>query len=75
MSRKFDIYKYTVLSCAVIVITIAAYQRNAVFSTPLSLWQSVVRNGSSKARVYNNLGNSHLIIGKLMAPWKHIEQR
>src|SRR5512134_651146 len=65
MTRKLDIYKYAVLSCVVIVITIAAYQRNEVFSTPLTLWQSVVRYGSSEARVYNNLGNSYLIVGQI----------
>ncbi|MBI4710778.1 MAG: tetratricopeptide repeat protein, partial [Nitrospirae bacterium] len=44
------------LAFFVIVLSIAAYQRNSVWQDELSLWNDVVKKSPNKARGYNNLG-------------------
>ncbi|KAF0146227.1 MAG: hypothetical protein FD156_254 [Nitrospirae bacterium] len=46
----------SLLATAVIVLSIAAYQRNIVWQDEMSLWEDVVRKSPQKARGHNNLG-------------------
>ena len=53
----------------IVAITLAgaAYARNAVWCSPLSLWQDVVNKSPMKARGHNNLGNAHFSMGDIDA--------
>ncbi len=44
------------IAAITIVLSIAAYQRNAVWQDEMSLWENVVRKSPQKARGHNNLG-------------------
>ena len=47
------------LTTIIIALSIAAYQRNAVWQNEVSLWEDVVRKSPNKVRGYNNLGNAY----------------
>ena len=44
------------LATAVIVLSIAAYQRNIIWKDKVTLWEDVVRKSPQKARGHSNTG-------------------
>ena len=44
------------IACAICVLSGAAYARNSVWKTNISVWEDNVRKSPSKARPHNNLG-------------------
>ena len=53
--------------CVIIILAGAAYARNAVWSSSLSLWQDVVKKSPLKARAHSDLGLAYYQNGNLDA--------
>jgi Flp pilus assembly protein TadD len=54
----------TIIVCSVLVLSGAAYARNRVWKTNVSLWEDVVKKSPSKARPHNNLGVAYEKMGR-----------
>ncbi|MBI5194828.1 MAG: tetratricopeptide repeat protein, partial [Nitrospirae bacterium] len=54
---------YLLLTTAVIVFSIAAYERNTIWKSDISLWEDVVRKSPNKEGGYLNLGLAYLSQG------------
>ena len=54
-----------IIVCSVFVLGGAAYARNRVWKTNVSLWEDVVKKSPSKARPHNNLGVAYDKEGRL----------
>lgn len=56
----------TAIAVSVIIVLLigAAFSRNVVYSSYLSLWRDVVQKSPMKARAHNNLGNCYFLLGK-----------
>ncbi|MDA8105487.1 MAG: tetratricopeptide repeat protein [Nitrospiraceae bacterium] len=52
------------LSLAVLLLGVAAFQRNQVWRDTIRLWEDVVSKSPNKARPYVNLGNAFLDLGQ-----------
>ena len=62
---------YLLLTTSVVVLSIASYQRNAIWKDEISLWTDVVSKSPNKARGYNGIGIAYK---KLKQYAKAIEQ-
>jgi Tfp pilus assembly protein PilF len=51
------------LVCVVVMLSAAAYARNSVWKTDISLWEDVVSKAPGNERGHNNLGNSYAAEG------------
>ncbi len=49
----------------IMILAGAAYARNAVWGSSLSLWEDVVKKSPLKARPHNNLGNAYFSAGDI----------
>lgn len=54
-----------IIVCSVVVLGGAAYARNRVWKTNVSLWEDVVKKSPSKARPHNNLGVAYENEGRI----------
>ena len=52
----------------------AAYIRNEIWRTPLSLWQDCAEKNPLQARVHNNLGNAFTLLHRPMDAVKEYEK-
>lgn len=59
-AKGFQTTAYSLLTIAVVVLSIATYQRNTVWHDEITLWEDVVKKSPNKARGYNNLGNLYM---------------
>jgi len=55
---KSTILKVTAICSITLVFAAWTYERNAVWSNPVSLWRDVVTKSPQKVRPHNNLGNA-----------------
>jgi len=60
---KVDELKMLILAVALVLLTMAAFQRNAIWVTKLSLWTDVASKTPAKSRVRNSLGNCYMLLG------------
>ncbi|MBI5196779.1 MAG: tetratricopeptide repeat protein [Nitrospirae bacterium] len=51
------------LAAILIVFSIAAYQRNAVWQNEIALWEDIAKKSPGKARVHSNLGSLYITNG------------
>jgi protein O-mannosyl-transferase len=63
-----------ILMIFVLVLSIAAYSRNSVWEGELSLWVDVVKKTPSKARGYNNVGNTYYRAGNYEQAWQFFQK-
>jgi tetratricopeptide (TPR) repeat protein len=70
--HRFTIF--SLLSAIIIIFSIAAYARNNVWKTDMSLWADVVKKSPKKARAVNNLGNAYLYNGLIGKAMKYYEK-
>jgi protein O-mannosyl-transferase len=54
------------VGCALVILAFFTVLRNSDYRTPITLWESTVRNSPNKARPHNNLGCAYERIGN----WK-----
>ncbi len=52
------------LAIIIILLTIAAVQRNSAWQTLLSIWSDSAAKSPYKSRTHNNLGNCHLLLNR-----------
>jgi tetratricopeptide (TPR) repeat protein len=62
-----------VLTLAVIILTGAAYMRNAVWKDSVIFWQDVVKKNSHSARAFNSLGLAYQLRGLLDTSIRHYQ--
>ena len=60
---KGDHLKMIVMAAVIVLLGLAAFQRNGVWVTKLSLWTDVARKTPAKSRVHNSLGNCYMLLG------------
>jgi tetratricopeptide (TPR) repeat protein len=53
-----------ILTIVILFALGAAFERNEVMKTPLSLWRDAADKNPSSSRVHANLGNSYFVIGR-----------
>ncbi|MBI4688898.1 MAG: tetratricopeptide repeat protein [Nitrospirae bacterium] len=58
-SFSFPTIRPCLLATIIIALSIATYQRNALWGNEISFWEDVVRKSPLKARDHNNLGNTY----------------
>jgi len=56
-----------VMAVIVMVLAVAAYERNAVWYTLLQLWEDAALKSPLKSRVHNNLGNCNMLLERYFA--------
>jgi len=54
--------RIVVMAVLLLFLSSAAYQRNVVWHTLLSLWEDATAKSPRKSRVHNNLGNCNLLL-------------
>jgi len=60
---KTDHLHITVMAVVIVLLASAAFQRNGLWVTKLSLWTDVARKTPDKSRVRNSLGNCYMLLG------------
>ena len=53
----------TLMLAALVLLASAAFQRNGIWVTKLSLWTDVASKTPDKSRVRNSLGNCYMLLG------------
>ncbi|MBI4690681.1 MAG: tetratricopeptide repeat protein, partial [Nitrospirae bacterium] len=62
------------LTTVVIVLSVAAYQRNTVWKNNITLWEDVVKKTPYKARPYNELGLAYMDKGNPLEAISYFEK-
>ncbi len=55
---------YYIFIVLIVILAGAAFHRNRVYGTLLSLWKDAAQKSPMKSRPHNNLGNCYLLLGK-----------
>ena len=59
---------------ALLIVSLAAYERNTVWRTELALWVDVTEKSPHKARGFNNVGHVYFEQGNFDMAWQYFRQ-